>query len=631
MSAITGIFFRDKSKVDLDLIKNMNDQLVHRGPDGSKVWHEYSLGLGHQMLHTTEESIYEKLPFFDKNFNLALTSDSRIDNRDELLDIFSLDDYRTISDSELILKAYDKWGESCANKLIGDFAFVIWDKSKEKLYCARDHMGVKPFYYYISKDIFAFSSEIKALFSIKKIPKRLNEIKIADYLISNFEDRENTFYENILRLPAANYLIVDSKSTEMVQYWSLNLDKEITYNSNEDYTNEFGKLFTKAVEARLRSALNMGCMLSGGMDSSSIACKARDILSEKKRDSIKTFSFIFNTLPESDEREYINEVLNPGKYDPYFVKGDKLSPLGGIENIVSHLDQALYTFNIYLDCGIYSKAQENNVRVLLDGYDGDTTLSHGELILKEFFRNRKFRALNREIMGLSKRIDSNYWSLFLHGCLIPSIPLNVVDLYKLIRENSNSPFRYNKIIKKEFAEKINLKKRLEILHKYDASRYKKSKEYHFALLSSGEFQFVLEVLDAVCGMYNIEPRYPFFDKRLMEFCLALPVEQKMFHGWDRIILRRAMENVLPPKVQWRRRKSDISQNFDINFIKMDRQLIEDLLSKYKFVEEYISFNELKEAYGRYKKGKYKTNYLEDDSIKVWKVVNLILFLEKEFN
>ncbi len=169
MSGIAGIYYLDEKPVEWETLSRMVDRLVHRGPDGADVWCSESIGLGHRMLSTTPESLLEKLPLVSRSGDLAITADARIDNRDELIGLLRLKDYpaEKITDSQLILTAYEKWGESCSQYLLGDFAFAIWDRRKQTLFCGRDHFGVKPFYYYYcSGQIFVFASEIKALFCL---------------------------------------------------------------------------------------------------------------------------------------------------------------------------------------------------------------------------------------------------------------------------------------------------------------------------------------------------------------------------------------------------------------------------------------------------------------------------------
>ncbi|NES85389.1 MAG: asparagine synthetase B, partial [Moorea sp. SIO2B7] len=163
MSGIVGIYYLNQEPIDRENIGQMLDILAHRGPDGADIWCEGSVGLGHRMLWTTPESLLEKLPLVNHSKNLVITADARIDNREELIVALELNDRpaEKITDSQLILAAYEKWGEQCPEKLLGDFAFAIWDKHKQILFCARDHVGVKPFYYYHqSGQGFIFASEI---------------------------------------------------------------------------------------------------------------------------------------------------------------------------------------------------------------------------------------------------------------------------------------------------------------------------------------------------------------------------------------------------------------------------------------------------------------------------------------
>jgi asparagine synthase (glutamine-hydrolysing) len=204
MSGIAGIYFLDGRSVDNVDLERMVARLAHRGPDGKGVWSEGCVGMGLGMLWTTPESLHEKLPLMNQRGDLVITADARIDNRAELIAKLNLTDSPPgdITDSELILASYERWGERCTDKLLGDFSFAIWDGREHALFCARDHFGVKPFYYYyLSERIFAFASEIKALLCLKEVPRQLNEVRVADYLVSMFDDKAITFYQDILRLP----------------------------------------------------------------------------------------------------------------------------------------------------------------------------------------------------------------------------------------------------------------------------------------------------------------------------------------------------------------------------------------------------------------------------------------------
>lgn len=625
MSAITGIFYRDGRKVDPKLIKKMNDRLSHRGPDGSAVWCDGSVAFGHQMLWTTPESLHEKLPFEESG--LVITSDARIDNRKELSEELDIEDKEDVSDSYFILKSYEKWGEDCPKYLLGDFAFAIWDKNEEKLFCARDHMGVKPFYYYISNDKFFFATELKAIFFNQEIPRKINELKVADFLSSMFEDREITFYEDILRLPASNFIKICKNNFKIDKYWSLNLEKRLKLDSDEKYTKKFRDAFNESVKCRLRSAFPIGSMLSGGLDSSSIVCTASEILSKNGNQKLKTFSAVFDDMPECDESHYIKKVVEEKEIEPHYVHADKISPLVGIKKILWQREEPLYSPNIYIDWVLFNEAQNNGVRIILDGYDGDTTISHGEAYLLDLFRKMKFIRLLKEIKGISYRLNYNPITLFLYGCIFPIVPNKMKMFYRLLRGYGFQNGVYNELIREEFALQVNLKSRIQILEKFTEIKNQNPRKYHYNLLDSGEFQFVLEVLDGIAGIFSLEPRYPFFDKRLMELCLSLPTEQKMHNGWDRIIMRRAMEDILPKEVQWRLSKSNLGPNFDQGLIKFEKDIIEDVIyNNFHLINKYIDYNKLESAYKRYRKGQYKIGRPEDDVMTVWKALNLNLWL-----
>ena len=310
MSAITGIFYRDGREVSHNQIKKMNDSLSHRGKDGSEVLVDGSLAFGHQMLHTTQESLHEKLPFKDESSGMVITADARIDNRAELAPLLKLEDNENVPDSAFILEAYKMWGDQCPEKLLGDFAFAVWDPKKEQLFCARDHMGVKPFYYYLSDETFFFATEIKALFCLPEVSHEINELKVAFHL-ALIDDATSTFYEDVLRLGAAHSLTVSTTETKLRMYWKLDPELKIKMDSEDDYIKAFREIFTEAVRSRLRSAFPVGSELSGGLDSSSVTCVAKKILMSSKNssDKLKTFSFIFKDFPDADERYYINKVI----------------------------------------------------------------------------------------------------------------------------------------------------------------------------------------------------------------------------------------------------------------------------------------------------------------------------------
>lgn len=617
MSAITGIFYRDGRKVDPELIKKMNDRLSHRGPDGSATWCEGSVALGHQMLWTTPESLHEKLPFHDEKAGLVITADARIDNRKELSEELGVEDKEDVSDSYFILKAYEKWGEKCPEYLLGDFAFAIWDENEEKLFCARDHMGVKPFYYYLDEEKFVFGTEIKALFCVHGVPKEINELQIVYHLSLMYYEKEITSYENILRLPAAHILLISFKENKSNLYWKLDPNYEIQFDTDEEYEKVFLEIFTEAVRCRLRSAFPVGSMLSGGVDSSSVASIAQKIL-KIKGVSLKTFSAIFDSVPESNERYYIEKVLSSNEFDPYFIKADEISPLNEINDYLWYGDQLLVFPNTFMSWNIYRKANSKGVRVLLDGLEGDIVVSHGKGYLNELARRKMWKKLFIEVKCFSKR----------RGLILFTILIGIVRdiIFKrqqfLWIQNKKDYNIRTSIIEKRFAKRIFLMNKIAELNK-KYIKIDNAHKQHYYSLSSGINQYGLEVSDWMAVPFSIEPRHPFYDKRLVEFCLAIPTEQKFSNGWDRFIMRQAMENILPIEVQWRKTKGNLGYNHNQSMIKYEKKIMDDIILKNNYlINKYIDVKKLQKIYNQFKSGNTK------DIMYIWQAIILSLWIQK---
>lgn len=614
MSAIFGIYNIDGKPVSSRLLDEMSAILSHRGMDAARVWSDEYVGLGHRMLWTTPESLQEVLPKCASNGDLTITADARIDNRDELLKEFSgfsSSSKKEISDSEIILLAYEKWGEQCTEKLLGDFAFAIWDKRRDSVFCARDHFGVKPFYYYHSENLFVFASEIKALLLVPGVPNALNELKVGDYLTLFFDDVPSTFYKDILRLPASQQMTVNGGEKKLKTYWSPDPTRELNLATDEEYAEKFRELFTEAVRCRMRSAYSVGSMLSGGLDSSSIACTARKLMVESggentADDELHTFSAIFEDVPKSDESSYIDSVLNKGNFAPHFLIADQFSPLSDLEKINWHQDEALSGSNLYISYFIYQMAQSNGVRVILDGFDGDTTVSHGVRYLLELARAKKWRPFVREARGYSKNFGESFpaltWAFYWAYGLKPKLsgrralkPLQRVGekiyAYASTKSKFATPSHQEMAIylNSNFVEQVNLIQHQDNLIKSQFRSPKTEREDHYIKLLSSTISWTLEVQSKTAAPFDVEVRYPFWDKRLVEFCLSIPPQQKMYNGLTRMIMRRAMNGILPEKIQWRPDKGDLSYGFKNGLEKFERQYLCHIINaNFHLLEKYIN-------------------------------------------
>lgn len=625
MSGIVGIYNLDGRPVEQTDIQRMVDSIAHRGPDGSGVWIDGSVGLGHRMLWTTPESLHEKLPLTNKTGELTITADSRIDNRDELFSALNFNGRprETIADSEIILAAYEKWGKKCPEKLLGDFAFAIWDGKKKSIFCARDHFGVKPFYYFRSGKVFTFASEIKSLLCLPDVPRRLNEVAIADYLTSLAEDRNITFYKGILRLPPANAMTSNTHRSSIQSYWSLDPSQHLNLGSDEEYAEAFRNLFREAVHCRLRSAFPVGSMLSGGLDSSSIVCMARQIHSQNGGNGIHTFSAIFDDVPQCDEQPYINAVVSKGGLTPHYIRADWINPLTDLEKMIWHEDDIFWGVNLFMYWGLYGAAHEANARIMLDGEDGDTTVSHGRAYLGELLRLKKWRSLALEVKEFSKKSNSSPLKVLWRHAMKPQAPQYVRRVWRIIfRRTHNSGL--NGVISPEFAKRIGLKDRTQNLQLMWSQPIHTEQQNHYRGLSSGINVYALEMIDKAAMAFSLEPRYPFYDKRLIEFCLALPPEQKFHHGWTRVVMRRAMGNILPPEVQWRKGKTSLGPNFVHALLSFGEQQLEETINhNSKIIQPYINITTLHKIFQRLLSQKKL-----EDAVTIWRSTLLCFWLSQ---
>jgi asparagine synthase (glutamine-hydrolysing) len=669
MSGIVGLYYLDNRPADPAALEAMTASLAHRGPDGAGTWSMTSVGLGHRLLWTTPESLLEKQPLSNETGDFILTADARIDNRDELLAALGLSGYLPdqVTDSHLILAAYIKWGESCTEKLLGDFAFAIWDRRKSHLFCARDHFGIKPFFYYRSDQAFAFASEIKALLCLPEVPRRLNEVRISDYLAPMLEDKAITFYQDIWRLPPGHVLTVSPQNIQLRAYWSLDPSGELRLGSDEEYAEAFRELFTEAVRCRLRSAYPVGSMLSGGLDSSSIVCTTRNLLEETGGGrSLHTFSAIFPGLPETDlakidERHFVNAVLAKGGLESHYVRADQLSPLADADCLLRYEDEAFVAPNLFMTWGLYQAAHQAGVRVLLDGFGGDSAVSHGNAYLAELAYSGEWRAFFAEINALAQRYNLSPWyylksyglayltelarggrwltfareasevstytdisrsNLFLNYGLKRLVPESLHRLWHWRHDRNQFIRDVDLPIHPKFARRIGLKKRLHAFGDGSAAP-QTARQAHYLELATGAIPLALEEAGRAAAVLSLESRYPFFDKRLLEFCLSLPPQQKLHQGWSRIILRRAMANILPVQVQWRTDKADLSPNFSQGLLNSNRQVLDAVMLNPADIEAYVDIDALRQVYSRC----ISKQNGDGESI-IWRAVLLALWLHR---
>ncbi len=638
MSGIVGVYNLDGSPLNSIALQKAVDRLAHRGPDVGNVWKTNTVGFGHRMLHTTAESIRETLPLSLRDGDLVITADARLDNREDLIYQLNLQNYSSqpLTDSYLILKAYEKWDDRCLDYLLGDFAFAIWDARRQALFCGRDPMGVKPFYYYRSATRFIFASEVKGVLCWPEVPTELDEMRIAQHLVGVLEEKIRTFYKHVVRLPAAHGLLVVPEGQRLWSYWSPEAQKELRFRSDKAYAEAYQELFIETVECRLRSIFPVGSMLSGGLDSSSIACVARNALSHHHHPKFPTFSAIFPSLaddyPEIDERPYIQAVVDTGGFDPHYVHADRFSPLESRDLAHWHLDAPSIAPNLYMDWIIFRAAHEQGVRVLFSGQDGDSTIGYGHEYLTVLARQGRWLKMHQEAKHLARIFHqsavSPSWLMWNYGFkyLIPPAFWSLRShLQKML--GKTPPRQVSKLIHPSFAQKLGLEDYLQEIAAHK-KRFRSIQTEHAEHLTNGAMEYTLETLDHLAAAFSLEMRYPFCDRRLIEFCIAAPASQRLQKGWTRSIQRRGMEGILPSKVQWRPDKGNLSANFKQKMLTEQAVLDKAIFDQGYLLENYVDLSRLQSAYQNYGPQLF-TN--DSDALKVFSILTLSRWLADSQN
>ncbi|MGB8699346.1 MAG: lasso peptide isopeptide bond-forming cyclase [Thermosynechococcaceae cyanobacterium] len=635
MSAILGIYYLDNRPVESVQLGRMMEVLSHRGADAAGTWIEGSVGLGHRLLWTTPESLLEPSPMRDCTGNWVLTADARIDNRTELIDKLGLRDGppEKITDSALILAAYQAWGEECPVHLLGDFAFAIWDQPRQRLFCARDPMGVKPLYYYYANQQFIFASEIKALLALPDVPCRINEAMVADYLAKILFSirKEDSFYKEIQELRAAQSLTVTPDNFRIQTYWSPDLSYELKLPSDDAYVEAFRALFIDAVRCRMRSAFPLGSTLSGGLDSTSIACTTRHLLRQENQPNLHIFSAVFPSLaevdPKIDERPYMEAAIRQGDFNAHDVRTDLVSPLVDLDRVFWHGEEPSPAPNLYLDWEVFKAAQDQNVRVLFTGIDGDTTITYGVQYLSELAASFRWLKLLEEGTALAQVWKRPRRKVIWTYGIRPALPESAVQLWRTLkrRPHRNALNWDLSLLNPTFAKQMNIHEtiRNDVLAE---GKTVSEREEHWQALNNGSVRYALQWLDKVATAFSLEARHPFCDRRLVEFCLALPSSQKLHKGWTRSILRRAMEGILPSEVQWRVGKGNLSANFKRRLLGDEKEILEQVMFRdHDAIAAYVNIPELQAAYRRYVAN---PDVSENEATNIFFAVNLALWIKQ---
>lgn len=556
------------------------------------------------------EGIHEATSRQDNSGRYLLVSSSRLDNAQQLrrklvpaLSSFASDSLNYDHDY-LILQAYSKWGEGCVNYLQGDFSFSIWDAKERVLFCARDHLGVRPFYYFKNSSGFWVSNNIQVLLAGIGISLPVCKARIMMWLQGMEGDTSLTSYENIFRLPAGHSLgLALDNHHKINRYWFLDVNASVNKGGIDENAERFSEIFQDSIKARIKTSGNIGVELSGGLDSSAV-CSVSALLNRPK---IRTYSAVFPSNPECDESYYIDQVVKKSGVVNCSLDAASLDNSAYFErSILAHGD-CHYAGNLHIPMKIQEVAKRDGCTVLLNGVDGDNVASHGLYRLTELALLGDWRTFVREVKSVSDIYSAYYQNpgrdLFykfgrsvlqnksrnampygvIHAVFLLSFHLGIGWTTLLKRDVLKPWLRYlcgrsdmaafqsqgdiwhGRFSRDEFnPDLIKTTDYLDRVRLLCVSRhqYGSEREAQHALLTSGVNEHYFEYIHSTSQLNGVDTHFPFMDKRLIEFCLSLPSEQKLNDGWNRLILRRALKDVYPESIANRRGKTNLATSFD---------------------------------------------------------------------
>jgi len=586
VSAIFGIINLKNEPVSLQVLQKMQSVMNYWGPNGQYLWNEENAGLGQLQLFNTPESVNEKFPLVDNEQGLVFISTGRIDNRNELLNLLNIPNELkfSITDAELIFDVYRKFDKDSVHKLIGDWSFAVWNKISRSFFLARDHHGATGIFYYQDLEYFIFSSSLKGILALPFVPKKINELRLAQILTAWPGDGIQTSYENILKLPPAHYLTlnIDGK-TKKTRYWYLENTKSIKLNSDDEYVEAFGELFEEAIKCRLRSKKKIGISLSSGLDSSSIAALAANEL--KTTSGVKLTAFTSVPLFTNEKlvrKGFIADegilatktVQFNGNIEHILVNAETVSPFEGIIKTLSIQDEPVHAaVNSYWINAIMDKASELGIGTMLTGQGGNATISWPTFGY----------AYTDSLINIIKKPDKRKIRQFIIKNLFIKTILNYLNQILIGKQ----PYLNYSAINPDFAKRIDLPGLMHVSGHDPFFR-------HIDDMKKGQLSLLMSGMSVIGGLqqtrgaaFQINVTDPSADKRILEFTYAIPNEQFLNSNGSRLLLRRLMTGLLPEKVLWNSQRGRQAADFLVR-LNNDKNTISQILLNFNKSEKINS-------------------------------------------
>lgn len=454
------------------------------------------------------------------------------------------------SHAATVLHAFERWQEGCAARLVGEFAFIIHDASTHRFFCARDAMGVKPFFYHASAARFVAATEIPQVLA-SGVSLAPCEAMVAELLSFDLRSRTETLYQDVRRLPAGHWMTVDEREVRVVRYWAPDAVRELVYARDEEYEEHFLDVFGRAVADRAPADERVAAYLSGGLDSSSVVCMAHAL-----GRPFETFSMLFPGVPEADERRHIDAVVarvgrTAHRLDAAPIDAERYRRLSAARADLPDLPGDV------LGAPLLDAMRELGFTTALTGAGGDYGFTGSFLHYSELLRQGDFRGLLRQVRA-DRADDDACWSpseLFTSGIRL-LIPFPVRRALRPLARLAGWGTTVPPWIAPGLAARTGLQDRLAAPRADPAAV--PPRQHVCALFESGWTARLLESGERMAAERGVDLRHPFFDRRLVEFAIALPETQRRRGGTSKYVLRQAMRELLPESVYARTDKADAS-------------------------------------------------------------------------
>ncbi|MEY4572265.1 MAG: asparagine synthase [Bacteroidota bacterium] len=605
MCGIHGIIDQKKNIDDsASLMNQMLESTKHRGPDFSNFVQNQSCTLGHNRL-----SIIDLNPEANQPMNFGkywIVFNGEIYNYKELRADLNQQgvQFTTSSDTEVILKSFDYFGNDCVKRFIGMWSFAIYNTETEELFCSRDRFGIKPFYYIHTNQSLYFSSEIKSLKITPYFSSELNLNQVARGLQLGWIGFENQTYFNCIQsLEPGHNLIFSNGELKVKRYWDYPENHIDTTNKN--IVDEFRTLFQDSLNLHVRSDVPVGATLSGGLDSSSIVST---MLKNKLSNQLETFSIYYEEAG-FDERPFIETIEKkyPGQFHLNLYSPNQKEIAEDFHAISNTMDFPLSGSSPISQYYVMKLVKSRGIKVVLSGQGADDYMGG---YLHSFYRLhadylRKFQFI--------KFLDS------FHGYKGIQSASNSKMLDVFLKSSLSLVFNENKLYETEFHRFMPfLMKETVSWNSLNSKYHSKFLDFHYALMHYSSLPTLLHYEDRNSMAHSIESRVPFLDHRLVELMFQLPAEFKIKNGWTKYILRESMNDILPSEIQWRRDKKGFVTPGEISWL---RGSLSHLLEIDYQLLDFLDKQKTKNLIEDFKKGNNKYSKL------VWRVACLNYWLK----